>query len=374
MDSPAQSLPSGPFSYAPSPPHLSNLIPPSRPQTPPNHNNVSSYRPSSSSSSAMAISPASAQARLRSASPPAVPTLNPPQFRETATLPKHPIHRLGMQRNHSFTGIRSAQKGKGREMVDSDSPSEPDDQSPVLSASTPALRPITRRGSLYPKHLAHVSTAKMLSEDPVSSEIRSEAQIQRLLQSQSSTPASSRLRQSSLSFAGRGRFPEDADDGDSDIYGSTRGGSSSSSSETDFGMEEEDAEIVPPAAPPNSVIPSLGQHFPKDRFPPLMTSSGVSPLGMALNAALVSSGRPSSASGLLTHRAAGLSRTSPSAGGDLVMGGMESPKSISGSPVGGWRDTGSGRVNKRKAAADEVRPPPQSLLQALFSRRAPNRN
>lgn len=371
-DEPAQALPAGPFNFVsppPPPPIHHHLGPPARPQTPPNLSGQATYRPSSSSSSTMAISPASSKARLRSASPPAVPTLNPPQFRDSssaAALPRHPISRLGMQRNHSFTGIRnsssSSSKGKGREH-DSESPSEPEDHSPVLSAATPALRPITRRGSLYPKHLAHISTAKMLNEDPVDSEIKSEAQIQRLLQSQSSAPASSRLRQSHAALASaRGRFPEDADDGDSDIFGSAKGGSSSSSSDDDFGMED-DPEPAPPAPPPNSVTPALGQHFPRG-FPAAAAPS-TSTFGMALHAALAAN-PPAlsataatnplvSASGLLTHRAANLSGSFSGSDGDALMGGVGSPKSTTASPVGGWRETGTGRVNKRKAA-DEVSP------------------
>lgn len=367
-ETPPHAAPSSPFKYAPPlpPGHDESLGGPSRPHTPPNgFGGQLSHRPSSSSSSAMAISPVSSKARLRSASPPAVPTLNPPTFRaDTAGgLPKHPIHRLGMQRNHSFTGARSS-KGKGRDGgADSESPSEPEDQSPVLSAATPALRPITRRGSLYPKHLAHISTARMLNEDPVTSEIKSEAQIQRLLQAQSSTPASSRLRQSSLSHAAlvsaRGRFPEDADDGDSDIFGSTKGGSSSSSSDDDLGLMIDDSEIVPPAPPPNSVAPALGQHFPRDRYPSALAGPpGItSAFGMALHAALASNPNPpavTSTPGLLTHRAANLSGSFSGSDGDALMGGTASPKSTTASPVGGWRETGGGRVNKRKAA-DDVR-------------------
>jgi hypothetical protein len=360
-----------PFHFAPPlPPGLGDSLGgPSRPQTPPNgFGSQTGHRPSSSSSSAMAVSPVSSKARLRSASPPAVPTLNPPSFRADSAggLPRHPIHRLGMQRNHSFTGVRSS-KGKGRDGgADSESPSEPEDQSPILSAATPALRPITRRGSLYPKHLAHISTARMLNEDPVTSEIKSEAQIQRLLQAQSSTPASSRLRQSSLSHAAlvsaRGRFPEDADDGDSDIFGSTKGGSSSSSSDDDLGLMMDDPDVVPPAPPPNSVAPALGQHFPRERFPSgLAGPAGItSAFGMALHAALASNPNPppvtglTSTPGLLTHRAANLSGSFSGSDGDALMGGTASPKSTTASPVGGWRETGSGRVNKRKAV-DDVR-------------------
>lgn len=368
-ETPPLTLPESPFHFAqPLPPGLgTSPAEPSRPQTPPNgFVGQMVHRPSSSSSSAMAISPASSKARLRSASPPIVPTLNPPSYRgdPAVGLPKHPIHRLGMQRNHSFTGARSA-KGKGRDGGgDSESPSEPEDQSPVLSVAGPALRPITRRGSLYPKHLAHISTARMLSEDPVTSEIKSEAQIQRLLQAQSSTPASSRLRQSSLSHAAlvsaRGRFPEDVDDGDSDIFGSIKGGSSSSSSDDDLGLMMEEPDIVPPAPPPNSVAPALGQHFPRDRFSSAGPAGITSAFGMALHAALASnpapppSTGPLSTPGLLTHRAANLSGSFSGSDGDALMGGTASPKSTTASPVGGWRETGSGRINKRKAA-DDVR-------------------
>ncbi|CDZ96433.1 hypothetical protein [Phaffia rhodozyma] len=332
-----------------------------------------SSRPLSAESTAM-LSPSSTKGRLRSNSPPGIPVLNP----------------------------NGAEEGK----------------------TEASIRAVTRRGSLYPKHIAHTLTAKLLSTEsnPSTSEIRSEAQIQRLLTSHSSSPTPFRSR-SSLSggpssigggghrvgpgnrfrpfFAGgRNRFPED----EGDLFDRDPLSEEDTSEDDDLCMEDEISTTDSPVDPASlfggsssfgqtSQSPALPhQTFTSDNRPsgqhqqlglaklsvtPMMINpSGRSP--SKTNTHVIGDGEGDT--GMMVVGSSPVMgsprRRSGSCSGSGSIGGGSMSSSIPGSGFGvrpvtpgsagmGWRESGG---KKRKVAIDERFDPYASSL--AFKRRA----
>lgn len=320
----------------------------------------SDVRPSSAGSTAM-LSPSSTKSRMRSGSPPGAPVLNP----------------------SASQASDSGSKGEA------------------------TLRMVTRRGSLYvshtfsqdkpscslkhldrlsfqPKHMAHTLTAKLLSTElnPSSSEIRSEAQIQRLLASLSTTPTPFRSR-SSLSggasaegrlkvlSGGRNRFPED----EGDLFEQNEFSGEDTSEEDDLTMEDtiDPGESFLPGRDGSAQIRSAFGHQPPtlphqtftfhnraQPFPSFSSSLGVSQPIPSLQTGPFPSGltaRLSTGSAQDGETDGGMSAVSSPVMGSprrtVGSTGNVGPRPVTPGSAGmGWRE-GGGR--KRKACVEEVR-------------------